>query len=200
MTCVKIGVFVEDSWVSVSYFAILSAIRARGYLPLLITTNKEWDNGLRKSIQTQTGEPDYYLQTDLSVTDVKIEDFAGFIFGGGYWADKMRWWFHKESSPGVLERPEPLALVKSILQSDKHLTGVICHSMWLVVSAKGSNISGKSVTCAYNIIDDVKNAGFNYVDEDVYIDGNLVTGRMSDHSPQFIQQYLDELESRGLCG
>ncbi len=104
----------------------------------------------------------------------------------------MRWWFTKEKSPGVLERPEPRALVEKILRSEKHLVGVICHSMWLLCSLKQA-VKSKEVTCAYNIIDDVKNAGFTYVDADVHVDGRLVTGRMSDNSLPFIKEYIRQL-------
>jgi putative intracellular protease/amidase len=67
--------------------------------------------------------------------------------------------------------------------------------MWLLVSLK-HDVKAKEVTCAYNIIDDIKNAGFTYVDADVHVDGNLVTGRMSSHSDVFIEKFLDQLNER----
>ncbi len=67
--------------------------------------------------------------------------------------------------------------------------------MWLLCSLKYA-VKAKEVTCAYNIIDDVKNAGFTYVDKDVHVDGNLVTGRMSAHSDVFIKEFLNQLKQR----
>jgi protease I len=194
MTIKQIGVFVEDEWVSYSYFPILREIKNTGYKPVLITTNKEWDNGKRKSIPSGD-EPVFRLDVDMSIHEVNINDFAGFIFGGGYWADRLRWWFTKEKQPGVLERPEPRALVEKILRSDRHLVGTICHAMWLLCSLKDA-VKAREVTCAYNIIDDVKNAGFRYVDKDVHVDGNLVTGRMSSDSVPFINEFLSQLQER----
>jgi len=101
----------------------------------------------------------------------------------------------KEKEPGSLERPEPRALVEKILRSEKHIVGVICHSMWLLCSLKDA-VKAKEVTCAYNIIDDVKNAGFTYIDKDVHVDGNLVTGRMSAHSGIFMKEFLAQLKQK----
>ncbi len=146
MNCKKIGIFIEDEWVAASYHPIIKEIKKAGYLPLLITTNKEWDNGERKSIPIGN-EPIYRLVVDLSIDEVDIDDFVGFVFPGGYWVDRLRWWFMKEKEPGVLERPEPRALVEKILRSEKHLVGVICHSMWLLNSLKDA-VKSKEVTCA----------------------------------------------------
>jgi protease I len=192
MTCRKIGLFIEDEWVAMSYHPIIRELKKAGFLPLLITTNKEWDQGERKSIPSGD-EPIYRLVADLSIPEVQIGDFAGFVFGGGYWADRLRWWFMKESQPGVLERPEPRALVESILRSANHKVGVICHAMWLLCSLKQA-VKAREVTCAYNIIDDVKNAGFTYIDADVHVDGNLVSGRMSSHSEPFIREFIRQVQ------
>ncbi len=192
MNCKRIGIFIEDEWVAISYHTIIREIKKAGYIPILITTNKEWDKGVRKNI-TSENEPIYRLIADLSIDEVNIDDFAGFVFGGGYWVDRLRWWFMKEVRPGVLERPEPRALIEKILKSEKHLIGTICHAMWLLCSLKDT-VNAKEVTCAYNIIDDVKNAGFTYVDKDVHVDGNLVTGRMSSHSDVFIREFINQLK------
>lgn len=194
MNSKQIGIFIEDEWVAVSYFTILNEVKKVGYKPVLITTNKEWDKGRRKSIPSGD-EPIFRLDVDLSIPEVNIDQFVGFIFGGGYWADRLRWWFMKEKEPGILERPEPRALIERILRSERHLIGVICHAMWLLCSLRDA-VKAKEVTCAYNIIDDVKNAGFTYVDKDVHVDGNLVTGRMSGHSDIFVKEFLAQLEQR----
>lgn len=199
MDCKKIGIFIEDEWVASSYYVIIKELKLAGYLPLLITTNKEWDGGMRKSIPTEKGEPVYYIQADLSMDEVNIDDFAGFVFGGGYWADRLRWWFMKTNQDNTLERPLPKELIIKALSSSGCKIGVICHSMWILCSLKQavSAISGKKVTCAYNIIDDVKNAGFKYVDADVHVDGNLITGRMSSNSEDFIREYIRQLQTTG---
>ncbi|MDH4128270.1 MAG: DJ-1/PfpI family protein [Spirochaetota bacterium] len=189
----QIGVFIEDGWVFKSYSTIIKEIEKIDYKPVLITTNKDWDNGKRKSISVSNDEPVIQWEVDLSIKDVNIDKFAGFVFGGGYWADRLRWWLVKEKSKGVLELPEPRSLIESILKSQKHFLGVICHSMWILCSLKHA-VRAKEVTCAYNIIDDVKNAGFTYVDKDVHVDGNLITGRMSSHSDIFIKEFLYQVK------
>lgn len=201
----KIGVFIEDEWVAISYFPVLQELKLAGYVPLLITTNKEWGEGMRKSIPLDD-EPVFRLMADLSIHEVTdISDFAGFVFPGGYWADRLRWWLCKKTPSGEPELPAPRDLLVRILRSDNHVIGVICHSMWVLISAKEfldnharSQLESCEVTCAYNIIHDVKNAGFVCVDKDVHVHGNLVTGRMSDVSRQFIRAYIETLgQSKG---
>ncbi len=188
----RIGIFIEDEWVDYSYFPILNTFKEAGIQTTLITTYRPWDNGLRKSIPNKPGDIVYHMPVDLSISEVKLNDFNGFVFGGGYWADRLRWWFHNKLPDDVPQNPSPGDLVRSIVESNKHTIGVICHSMWILNSFNNS-IKKKKVTCAYNIIDDVTNAGFHYIDQDVVVDGNLVSGRMSANSLEFTQKYIEVL-------
>jgi putative intracellular protease/amidase len=192
MSCRKIGIFIEEGWVATSYQTILRELIADGCFPMLITTNKDWEKGIRKSIPTLKDEPIYHLEANLSVNQVNVSEFSGFIFGGGYWADRLRWWLSKKDTSGNLEMPEVSKLLKEVLSIKDKPIGVICHSMWILCSFKGL-FKGRSVTCAYNIIDDVTNAGFKYIDKDVHVDRNLVSGRMSANSDVFIKEYINQL-------
>lgn len=59
----------------------------------------------------------------------------------------------------------------------------ICHGPQLLISAKVLN--GRTVTCVNKIRDDVINAGANYVDEEIVVDGNLITSRTPADLPAF---------------
>lgn len=61
--------------------------------------------------------------------------------------------------------------------------GAICHGAQLLISS--GSVSGRRLTAVNKIRDDVKNAGGNYVDEPVVVDGNLITSRVPDDLPQF---------------
>src|ERR671915_272734 len=61
--------------------------------------------------------------------------------------------------------------------------GSICHGPQLLISARV--LDGRTVTSVKKIRDDVMNAGANYVDEPLVIDGNLITSRVPGDLPQF---------------
>jgi protease I len=60
---------------------------------------------------------------------------------------------------------------------------VICHGGWVPASA--GILKGRTMTCTPGIKDDVMNAGANYVDEPVVVDGNLVTARRPPDLPPY---------------
>lgn len=81
--------------------------------------------------------------------------------------------------------------VKSFLQQMQQ-TGkpfaIICHAAWELISA--NLVQGRTLTSYYTIQDDVRNAGGNWVDQEVVIDQNWVTSRQPDDIPAFNQALL----------
>ena len=73
--------------------------------------------------------------------------------------------------------------------------GIICHGMWLVSPAP-ELVRGRRVTCHNNLLGDVKNMGAIYVDEDVVVDGDLVTARSGGHCHLLARTIIDILSRR----
>ena len=78
--------------------------------------------------------------------------------------------------------PEALALIKAFADAGKPVAAV-CHAPWLLVEA--GLAEGKTITGYKSIVTDLKNAGANFVDQEVAIDGNLITSRCPDDLPAF---------------
>ena len=72
------------------------------------------------------------------------------------------------------------------------LKGIICHGMWLVAPTP-EVVRGRNVVAHVNLHGDVVNMGANYVDEDVVVDGDLVTGRSGGHAHLFARRIIDIL-------
>ena len=68
---------------------------------------------------------------------------------------------------------------------------VICHGPWLLVSA--GQVRDRTLTSYPSLADDVRNAGGTWVDEEVVVDGNLITSRNPDDLPAFIKALEDAL-------
>ncbi|HEN8799105.1 TPA: type 1 glutamine amidotransferase [Pseudomonas putida] len=86
--------------------------------------------------------------------------------------------------------PAAQKLVKSHDVAGKPL-GVICHGAWLLVSS--GLVSGKRMTSYKTLQDDIRNAGGTWVDEEVVVDGNLITSRQPDDIPAFNEQLIKAL-------
>ena len=102
--------------------------------------------------------------------DVNPDDFDAVIIPGGY-------------APDLLRRcPSTLKFVRHIAESGK-VTAAICHAGWVLISA--GVIKGKRATSFFSIRDDMINAGADWVDEEVVVDGNIITSRSPADLPPF---------------
>ena len=82
------------------------------------------------------------------------------------------------------------ALVRAVSEAGKPLA-VICHGPWLLVSA--GLVRGRRLTSYASLADDVRNAGGDWVDEEVVVDGNLITSRNPGDLPAFVKAIEDAL-------
>lgn len=88
--------------------------------------------------------------------------------------------------------PAAQKLVKSHDSASRPLA-VICHGAWLLVSSDLAK--GRRMTSYKTLQDDIRNAGGNWVDEAVVVDGNLITSRQPDDIPAFNEQLIKALAS-----
>ncbi|MEJ2759213.1 MAG: type 1 glutamine amidotransferase [Anaerolineales bacterium] len=128
-----------------------------------------------------TGKPSYkskegkIVEVDMNATDADGDDFDGIIIPGGFAPDKMRRY------PAVLD------LVRKIHHQGKPVA-FICHAGWVPISAK--IVEGKTVTSTVGIRDDLINAGAIWVDQEVVIDGNMITSRGPNDLPAFCKAVI----------
>jgi len=127
------------------------------------------------SATTYTSKLGYPCHQDLSAKDVNIDDYDALVIPGGYAPDMMR------------RFPEMVKLVKDAVAKGK-VVGSICHAGWMLVSADVAR--GRRLTCFFAIKDDLIHAGANYVDEEVVVDGNLITSRKPDDLPAFCREII----------
>jgi protease I len=111
--------------------------------------------------------------------DVSADDFDAVIVPGGFAPDHMR-----------LSQPM-IDLVRDIHDAGK-LTASICHGGWMLVSAGA--LKGRRATGYDPIRHDVENAGGEWVDESVVIDGNVITSRTPPDLPDFLREIVRYLE------
>ena len=128
--------------------------------------------------KTFTGKPATDIQADVSADNVMAADFDGIIIPGGYAPDMMR------RSPAMVK------LVGDAVRADK-VEAAICHAGWMLCSA--GVLKGRKATSFFAIKDDMINAGAQWVDEPVVIDGKLITSRTPDDLPLFMPAIIRAL-------
>lgn len=121
-----------------------------------------------KSYPSKLGYP---CVAQKSYDEVSASDFDGIVVPGGFAPDHIR------------RHPKANKLVADINAQGK-LVAAICHGPWVLCSAHGM-LKGRNVTSFFAIKDDVVNAGAEWSDAAVVVDGNLVTSRKPEDLPAF---------------
>ncbi len=75
------------------------------------------------------------------------------------------------------------------------LKGIICHGMWLVAPTP-ELVRGRPVVAHINLLGDVRNMGAIYTDQDVVVDGDLVTARSGSHCHLFAHKIIELLAEK----
>jgi protease I len=83
--------------------------------------------------------------------------------------------------------PKAVQFVKDFYEQNKPMA-VICHGPWMLVEA--DIIEGKNLTSWPSLKTDIRNAGGNWADKEVVVDGNLVTSRKPDDLPAFNREMI----------
>ena len=126
---------------------------------------------------------------ERSCEDVPLDElrsYAAVIVPSGMVSDRLRY-------TDDVDTPAPATrFVARAFAEPGILKGVICHGMWLLATVPHL-VRGRPVTCHNNLVGDVRNMGARYVDRDVVVDGDLVTGRTGQHAHLFARQIVDLL-------
>jgi protease I len=123
------------------------------------------------------GQP---LEVECAASAVDAGQLDVLVIAGGMGPDKLR------ADQGVLD------LVRAMNAAGKPIA-FICHAGWVPVSA--GIVEGRRVTSVPQIADDLRNAGADWEDAEVVVDGNLVSSRRPDDLPAFMRELIGVAES-----
>ena len=118
------------------------------------------------------------FKVDKPVSEARMDDYAGLVIPGGV------------GNPDNLRQDEDVVeFVKSFFEAGKPVAS-ICHGPWVLVEA--DVVRGRKLTSFPSIKTDIRNAGGNWVDEEVVVDNGLVTSRKPDDLPAFCAKLVEE--------
>jgi deglycase len=168
----KIAVIIDDFFEDVEYSEPAKAFQKAGHRLVHI--------GLLKGKMVQGKKQKVQVIIDEQINAVSVDDFDALLIPGGYSPDKLR-----VNDDGV-------RFVKDFVQSGKPVFS-ICHGPQLLITAQV--VSGRKITGWKSIVQDLKNAGAVYLDEEVVEDGNLISSRSPGDIPAFIKASLEKLKN-----
>ena len=123
-------------------------------------------------------DPAETVRVDRTVEEASVDDYDALMIPGGV------------GNPDQLRGEEnAVAFVRAFHEAKKPMA-VICHGPWMLVEA--GVVRGRRVTSWPTLQTDIRNAGGEWVDEQVVVDDGLVTSRKPDDIPAFNEKMLEE--------
>ena len=142
--------------------------------------------GIPELISTEDGEIQGFnhldkgdtFPVDRTASQVDVGDYDGLVLPGGV------------ANPDRLRTDDDVvAFIRSFFEAGKPVA-VICHGPWTLVEA--DVVKGRTLTSFPSVRTDIRNAGGEWVDEEVHVDGGLVSSRNPDDLDAFCAKAIEE--------
>ncbi len=173
-TTKRIAMIVHDYFEQAEMEDVRILLQQAGHEVDLIAADKEEVHGLH---HVEMGDT---FDVDVQLADADPEEYDAVVLPGGTVnADQLR----------IV--PDALNFVESIYNNDK-VVAAICHAPWVLVSL--GLVEGKTITSYPTLKDDIQNAGGKWIDQDVAVDGHMITSRNPDDIPAFSSAIVSALQ------
>ncbi len=128
-----------------------------------------------KKRQTIEGRHDYKIEANRSFDEINPEEYDMLFLPGG-------------KAPSKVRKEDPaLQIVKHFMDKNKPIV-TICHGPQIMISA--GVVHDRRMTCWPDVAKELKEAGATYEDIEVVVDGNIVSSRMPEDLPAFMQEVM----------
>jgi protease I len=168
LTGKKVIILIEDMYNEFEFWYPYYRLKEAGAEVVVAGAGKE-------QYKSKIGLP---ATADADAADLNAADFDGIVIPGGYAPDIMR------------RHSTMVGLVKDLFEAGK-VVAAICHAGWMLASAKITD--SRRLTSYFAIKDDLIHAGAEWTDDEVVIDGNLITSRTPDDLPAFMKAIIQAL-------
>lgn len=166
----RIAVLVEDMYQDQEVWYPYFRLKEAGFEVCAVGT------GRAKVYKSKHG---YEIAEEMTAAQARQKAFDAVIIPGGF-------------APDILRRYDDVNKLVAELFGKGKVVASICHGGWVLVSA--GVLKGRTATSFFAIKDDMVNAGAKYVDQEVVVDGNLITSRKPEDLPAFMKAVLEALK------
>ncbi|CAM3518390.1 MULTISPECIES: type 1 glutamine amidotransferase domain-containing protein [Psychrobacter] len=167
-----IAFLLHNNFEQAEYEDVNNQLKEKGYNTLLITTNED------KKVQAMNQDVNKgdTFTADIFASEAKVDDYDALVVPGG-----------TVNADTIRGNKEAHSIINAINEASKPLA-VICHAPWVLINT--GIAKGKTLTAYHSLQTDLENAGANFVDKTVQIDGNLITSR----NPDDIENFVDAID------
>jgi len=169
----KVAILTEEGFEQVELTSPLDALKTAGVIVDIISPKagviKAWD------------KTDWGIEVDVNkqLSDANPDDYDALVLPGGVMnPDKLR------------QNKEAVAFAKAFLDEGKPIAA-ICHGPQLLIET--NMLKGRKMTSFPSLQTDLKNAGAEWVDEEVVVDNGLITSRRPYDLPAFNKKMIEEI-------
>lgn len=176
----RIAMLLTDGVEQVEYTSPRRFLETHGARVTLVAPKQKGD----KIQGFQHLTPADQFEVELNVDEAKSDDFDALILPGGV------------ANPDQLRsQPQAVDFVRGFARQEKPIAA-ICHGPWTLINA--GIASGKHMTSWPSLQADLRNAGADWSDEPVVVDGKLVTSRKPDDLTRFNDAILEQLSGKAM--
>ncbi len=170
----RVLMIAADGFETVELFEPRKALEAAGAKVSLASIKRDPIQGMKGDInKAEMATP------DLTLDEVEVDDYDALVLPGGV------------ANPDKLRVEDRAVEIVQQFMDDDRIVAAICHAPWLL--AEADVIDGRRLTGFVSIRTDLENAGGDVVDEEVVVDGNLITSRKPDDIPAFNEAIIQAL-------
>jgi protease I len=173
----KVAILVEDGFEQVELAEPRKALDRAGAATSIVSPRPRQVRGWNF---TEWGDK---FPVDVALDQARPDDFDALLLPGGV------------INPDTLRiEPKAVAFVKAFFDAGKPVAA-ICHGPWTVIEAGAAR--GRRIASWPSLKTDLRNDGAEWVDQEVVVDGNLVTSRKPDDIPAFNREFIEMLSRVG---
>ncbi len=182
----KVGVLIESDYYEKEIFYYEHRFPEDGIELHFLT--RLWGNPSLTFTGHEYRAPFVCNRTFEGMSDEELRSYGAIIVPSAIVSDRLRY------TEDINVLPPAVTFLKRAFAEPGIIKGIICHGMWLV-SPVPELVRGRRVVSHVNLLGDVRNMGAIYTDEDVVVDGDLVTARTGGHCHQFARKIIEMLNS-----
>jgi protease I len=168
---IRVAILVDNGFEQVEMTEPRKALEESGAETVLVSPQKDKVRGW----EMKDWGDEFPVQ--LSIDGARADSFDALLLPGGVMnPDHLRM------------NPAAVAFVRAFFDANKPVAA-ICHGPWTIIEAKAAK--GRRIASWPSLKTDLKNAGAEWVDEQVVVDGNLISSRKPDDIPAFNREMIN---------